>query len=135
MATADRGPGGRVGTLRAATPILPARDIARSAAFYRDELGFEVVHLEARYGIVARDAVQLHFWGPSGIAPERSDTMIRIEVSDIAALFEHCEERGIVHPNAPLHDEPWGTREFAIRDADGNLVTFHEKSGQPQLET
>jgi uncharacterized glyoxalase superfamily protein PhnB len=70
--------------------------------------------------------MQLHFWGPSGISPKKSDTMIRIQAEDIDALHEHCSARGLVHPNAPLHEEPWGTREFAILDLDGNLLTFFQ---------
>ena len=37
-----------------AVPIIPAREIAASADWYRDNLGFEVVHLEPEYGIVER---------------------------------------------------------------------------------
>jgi hypothetical protein len=31
-----------------------------------------------------------------------------------------------VHPNALLREQPWGFREFAVVDHDGNLVTFFE---------
>jgi catechol 2,3-dioxygenase-like lactoylglutathione lyase family enzyme len=118
--------GRSAGRLRRATPILPARDVERSAAFYRDQLSFAIVHTEERYGIVERDDIQLHLRGPSGIEPSRSDAMIRVEVEDLPALYRHCAGADLVHPNAPLHDEPWGTREFAILDRDGNLVTFFE---------
>jgi len=112
--------------LLSAVPIIPAREVEAAAAWYRDELGFEVVHTEREYGIVARDDVQVHFWGPSGIAPEHSMTMYRIGVREIESLFEQCSARGIVHPNAPLEAKPWGMREFAVSDADGNLLTFFE---------
>ncbi len=111
-------------TWKRTVPIVPARDIEASAAFYRDELGFEVVHTEAEYGIVRRGDVELHLWGPSGIDPRRSDTMLRVEVEDIDALHADLAPRGLVHPNAELHDTTWGTREFAIRDVDGHLITF-----------
>lgn len=115
--------------LRSAVPIIPAREIVATAAWYRDRLGFEVVHTEREYGIVARDDVQVHFWGPSGIAPKESMTMYRIEADDIAQFHEHCRAEGIVHPNAPLEDKPWGTREFAVIDGDGNLLTFFSRHG------
>ena len=35
---------------------------------------------------------------------------------------------GIVHPNGALADKPWGTREFAILDPDGNLLTFSQST-------
>ena len=109
-----------------AVPIIPAREIEASAAWYRDRLGFDVFHTEPEYGIVGRGETWIHFWGPSGIPPERSDTMIRVGVRGIDPLYEHCQSEGIVHPNAPLKDTPWGFREFSVTDHDGNLVTFFE---------
>jgi catechol 2,3-dioxygenase-like lactoylglutathione lyase family enzyme len=110
-----------------AVPIIPARDTVASAEWYRDNLGFELVHTEPEYAIVERDDVGIHFWGPSGISPERSDTMFRIRVDGIDGLYEHCRAREIVHPNAPLEEKPWGAREFAVIDRDGNLLTFFER--------
>jgi uncharacterized glyoxalase superfamily protein PhnB len=109
-----------------AVPIIPARDVEAAAAWYRDELGFEVLHTEPEYGIVGRGESWIHFWGPSGIAPESSDTMFRLGVRGIDELYAHCLERGIVHPNAPLAEQPWGFREFSVTDRDGNLATFFE---------
>ena len=110
-----------------AVPIVPAREIAATTSWYRDYLGFEIVHVESEYGIVERDGVGVHFWGPSGIEPEDSTTMFRIRVEGIDELYERCRRKGIVHPDAPLEDKPWGAREFAVRDGDGNLLTFFER--------
>ncbi len=109
-----------------AVPIIPAREIEGSAAWYRDRLGFEVFHTERGYGIVGRGETWIHFWGPSGIEPKDSMTMIRVGVRGIDKLYDHCRAEDIVHPNAPLETKPWGTREFAVVDNDGNLVTFFE---------
>ena len=109
-----------------AVPIIPARDIEAAAAWYRDELGFEVFHVEREYGIVGRGESWIHFWGPSDIAPEDSMTMIRLGVRGIDDLYDQCVQRGIVHPNDPLQTKPWGFEEFSVVDRDGNLVTFFE---------
>jgi hypothetical protein len=109
-----------------AVPIIPARDTVAGAEWYRDNLGFEVVLTEPEYAIVKRDEVGIHFWGPSGIPPERSNTMFRIRVEGIDELYEQCMARKIVHPNAPLEAKSWGAREFAVIDGDGNLLTFFE---------
>jgi uncharacterized glyoxalase superfamily protein PhnB len=85
-----------------------------------------VLHVEREYGIVGRDDVYVHFWGPSGIVPESSIYMYRVGVHDIDELYAQCMGKGIVHPNAPLEDKPWGSREFAVCDGDGNLLTFFE---------
>jgi catechol 2,3-dioxygenase-like lactoylglutathione lyase family enzyme len=112
--------------LTSAVPIVPAGDIEASAAWYRDALGFAVYHTESEYGIVGRDDVYLHLWGPSGIAPHDSMTMFRLGVRGIDGMYAHCSALDIVHPNAPLETKPWGSREFAVIDLDGNLVTFFE---------
>ena len=109
-----------------AVPIIPARQVEASAAWYRDWLGFTIFHTEDEYGIVGRGETWIHFWGPSGIPPEKSDTMIRVGVRGIDDLYEHCRAERIVHSNAPLEEKPWGFREFAVTDHDGNLVTFFE---------
>jgi hypothetical protein len=109
-----------------AVPIIPSREIEASAAWYRDRLGFEVFHTETEYGIVGQGKTWIHFWGPSGIEPKDSMTMIRVGVSGIDELYAHCQAEEIVHPNAALCTQPWGLREFAVSDNDGNLVTFFE---------
>jgi len=109
-----------------ATPVLASLDIERSVDFYCSRLGFAEVHVQqGTYGIVSRGAVQLHFWA----CAERhiaENTSCRVRVEGIAALFAQCAALGLVHPNAPLEAKPWGTREFAVLDPDGNLVTFAE---------
>ena len=48
-----------------------------------------------------------------------------IEVTGVDALYEQLREHA--HPNAHVHDTEWDTREFAVLDPDGNLVTFWER--------
>ena len=113
-------------TFESAVPIIPARDTAAATAWYRDHLGFDVHHVEPEYAVVGRDGIHLHFWGPSGIEPKDSMFMYRVGVRDIDELYEQCRAEGIVHPNAPLEEKPWGAREFAVVDGDGNLLTFFQ---------
>jgi hypothetical protein len=49
-------------------------------------------------------------------------------VTGIDELHRHCQALGVVHPNAPLTDQPWGMREFAILDPDNNLITLYERA-------
>lgn len=118
--------------LLSAVPIIPARDIGATAEWYRDQLGFAIHHVEREYGIVGRDDVFIHFWGPSGIEPAASMTMLRIGVAKIQQLYQHCLAAGIVHPNATLERKEWGCDEFGITDYDGNLVTFFEFPDGPE---
>jgi hypothetical protein len=55
-------------------------------------------------------------------------TKYRNEAGGLDELYEQCKAERIVHPNAPLEHKPWGVREFAAIDGDGNLLTFFERS-------
>jgi catechol 2,3-dioxygenase-like lactoylglutathione lyase family enzyme len=113
--------------LNAAAPVLASLDIERTVSFFCSRLGFSRVHAEPGvWGIVARDAVEIHFWA----CRERhiaENTSCRVYVDGIDELFRELEPQGVVHPNAPLQSKPWGTREFAVLDPDGNLITFAQR--------
>lgn len=109
-----------------ATPVLASLDIERSVRFFVTHFDFAAQHVEhGVYGVVTRDDVALHFWACSDrhIA---ENTSCRFRVDHVDALYARCNLAGIVHPNAPLDDKPWGAREFAITDPDGNLVWFSQ---------
>jgi catechol 2,3-dioxygenase-like lactoylglutathione lyase family enzyme len=120
-----------------AIPALAVSNVARAVSFFTDVLGFDEVLAQADYGIVRRDAVEVHVWaatGPEGSGAEprlAGTTSCRLEVDGIAALYEQCRARQVVHPDGALRDQPWGTREFTILDPDRNAVTFFE--GRQQL--
>jgi catechol 2,3-dioxygenase-like lactoylglutathione lyase family enzyme len=46
-------------------PAMPVKDIGRSVEFYRDKLGFTLVHQEAAFAIFRRDAAEIHLWAAS----------------------------------------------------------------------
>jgi catechol 2,3-dioxygenase-like lactoylglutathione lyase family enzyme len=116
----------------AAVPALPVSDERRAVAFF-EALGFEELTSGGRgLGILRRDAVEVHVWVADGSAPgaERrlaGSASCRIQVTGVETLHERCQVLGVVHPNAPLSDQPWGTREFAVLDPDNNLVAFYER--------
>jgi catechol 2,3-dioxygenase-like lactoylglutathione lyase family enzyme len=117
----------------AAVPALPVSDERRAVAFLTEALGMREVQHEGRgIGFLTRDGVQLQLWVPDGSAPgaERSlagSVSCRIEVTGIDELHRHCQSLGVVHPNGPLTDQPWGNREFAVLDPDNNLITLYER--------
>lgn len=118
---------------RAAVPGLPVSDERRAAAFLERALGLaELQHDGRGLEIFVRDDVELHVWLADGSAPgaERhlaGSASCRIEVVGVRALSERCRELGVVHPQAPLRDQWWGTREFGALDPDGNLITLDER--------
>ena len=119
-----------------AIPALPVRGLERSVAFYRDHLGFALAHGEAGSAVLRRDAVELHLWTAaddasvpvvSGAESFLAGTAsCHIAVADVDALHEALRPLGVLHPNAPLRDEWYGTREFGVLDPDRNLITFYQ---------
>jgi catechol 2,3-dioxygenase-like lactoylglutathione lyase family enzyme len=126
------------------TPALPAHDVRRSIEFYRDVLGFQVAHAEDGFAVLRRDDAALNLWGAtdetwheratwdrpivSGAESFIAGTAsCRIEVEGVDELYEHCVDRGIVHPHGQINDTWWGTREFGVLDPDGNLLGFYEE--------
>ena len=110
-------------------PVLPAGDVDVALAFYTDKLGFAEAFRDAtpaRYAGIKRDSVEIHLAAmPEGMAKTIADqTMCRIAVADVAALYEEYKAKDLIHPNGPLHETPWGTSEFAVIDADGVCLTF-----------
>jgi uncharacterized glyoxalase superfamily protein PhnB len=117
----------------AAVPVLPVSDERKAVAFLESALGFtELSHEGKKLGILRRDAVELHVWVADGSAPgaERhlaGSASCRIEVTGVDGLYQHCQQLGVVHPNAPLQDQWWGTREFGVLDPDNNLISLYER--------
>ena len=126
-----------------AIPALPASDMERSAAFYRDKLGFTVVFQDDGFTKLLRDRVELHLWlandeswrGRDGTRPVVSGAesfiagthSCRIAVEGVDELYSGIQSFGILHPNGHIENMPWGTRDFGVLDPDGNLLTFFER--------
>ncbi len=109
-----------------AIPVLASLDIGATQQFYGEKLGFATVARHPDYGIVERDGVQIHFWLTDDAAVPRA-TSCRVDVHGIDELHAEMRASGVVHPNGPLTDQPWGLREFAVLDGDGNMIKFAQR--------
>lgn len=112
--------------MRTVTPIIPVNDQSRSREFYV-HLGFEVRFEERGYVVMMRDDVEIHLSWVEGwhIDPNTNNTQIRIAVEGVEAMHELCQKLQVVHPNGPLEDKPWGTREFTVLDPDNACIAFY----------
>jgi catechol 2,3-dioxygenase-like lactoylglutathione lyase family enzyme len=123
--------------LRAVHPVLASSDVATSVAFY-ERLGFRQIFRDdaraPRYAAVARDGVELHLqWQEQAGRPETEDRPVyRFLVDDVDSLYGELERAGALtgaeraaSPWALPGDTPWGTREFHLRDPDGNGLQFY----------
>jgi catechol 2,3-dioxygenase-like lactoylglutathione lyase family enzyme len=110
-----------------AIPILPSRDIGATLDFYR-RLGFEgEAHAaDAGYAILTRGPLELHFFRHPTLVPADSWAGCYLRVGDVETIHRDCAAAGLPRHGIPridtLEDKPWGLREFAIVDPDGNLV-------------
>lgn len=115
-----------------AIPILPSRSIAATLSFYR-VLGFEGEAHEhsAEYAILSRGPIELHFFAHPELDPTSSCAGCYLRVSDVADWHRACSAAALPARGIPrldrLEDKPWGLREFALIDPDGNLLRI----GQP----
>jgi catechol 2,3-dioxygenase-like lactoylglutathione lyase family enzyme len=109
-----------------AIPILPSRSLADTLAFYR-RLGFEGrIHSHGDYAILMRESVELHFFTDPELSPAESSAGCYIRVSDATSVYRALSLAELPRKGIPrqdvLEDKPWGMREFAIVDPDGNLL-------------
>ena len=130
-------------TLSQTIPALPVRDAARAVAFYRDKLGFDVVHHDGGFAVLKRDGAELHLWEASDESwnerspdeqPVRSGAesfiagtaSCRIATEGVDELYGELSARDVLHPVSRngVQDTDFGTREFAVLDLDGNLLSF-----------
>ena len=101
-----------------AIPTLPSRSISKTTEFYR-RLGFKggAHQFNSDYGIFLRGEIELHFFAHKELVPSQSFSGCYIRVMSAAQL----PRVGIPRIDA-LEDKPWGIREFAVVDPDGNLL-------------
>ncbi len=108
--------------------VIAVPDLDRSAAYYRDVLGFRVHEIgDPGWRFFERDACFI-------LAGECPDAIPPAELGDhsyfayvladrVDALFGELTARG-VQLIKKLRNEPWGMREFGIRTVDGHRIMF-----------
>jgi catechol 2,3-dioxygenase-like lactoylglutathione lyase family enzyme len=127
-------------------PAMPVRDMSAAVGFYRDRLGFEVLHHDGGFAVLCRDDAVVHLWESSDETwRERDDVRerpvcsgaesfiagtasFRVQVAGVDDLYDEMTRADVLHPVSKerVDDTDFGTREFATLDQDGNLVTFFE---------
>ena len=123
--------------LRSAAPSFTVNDIERSLAFYRDVLGFVVKERWEEDGVlhgVELVAGSVTFWLAQDDWKKGRDRVkgqgFRLycgTAQDLDALAGRIEARGGTLLE-PVKDQPWGGREFAVRDLDGFTITIASES-------
>lgn len=111
--------------------VLAVPDLAASAAFYRDVLGFEIREIaDPGWRFYVQGAICI-MAGECRDAPPLAEIgdhsyVAYLDVDDIDACHARAVAAG-AEILKPLRDEPWGQREFGLRAVDGHRLMF----GQP----
>lgn len=132
-------------TLSQTIPALPVRDAAAAVDFYRDRLGFDILHHDGGFAVMCRDEAVLHLWEASDESWRERDSReepvrsgaesfiagtasCRIVVDGVDELYDELREADVLHrvSKGGVDETDFGTREFATVDRDGNLVTFFQ---------
>jgi len=128
--------------LSRAVPVLFVRNVAAAAAYFESALGFHVDFLHGNppfYGSVSRDGACLHLrfvHQPNFTeleAREKSLILASIDVTNVKALFEEYEARGVEFAQR-LVRHPWGGLDFQVRDPDGNVFSFVQNRPPSRVE-
>ena len=106
-------------------PVLHVPDVAGTAAFYRDVLGFKWDFGNETYAVVWRDNSAIHFvkdnTSPSGIH-------LFQWVKDVDAYYNEVVGRGANIAKEPTN-QPYGIREFGLSDVNGVSIVFGQETG------
>lgn len=109
-------------------PILQVSDVTRSAAFYRDKLGFNVNNTWGdgpEFAIIQRGKVTIALdrSRDDGPVPVNQYWAAYVYVDDADAIHAEFEQRGVDIVRG-LENSFYGMREFDVRDPDGHILAF-----------
>jgi catechol 2,3-dioxygenase-like lactoylglutathione lyase family enzyme len=120
--------------IKSAIPVLFVADVTKSAAFFRDTLGFATVFLHGEppfYAGISRNGATLHLRFvhepviPRQLREQESLLAAFIPVENVTALFGEYQGRG-ARFREMLHKEEWGGPTFTVVDPDDNRICFAE---------
>ena len=110
-----------------AIPILPSKSLPSTLAFYgRPGFEGEILGEGDAYAILTRGDLEIHFFLHTESVPAESWAGCYLRVADVEPLYKAFLAAGLPLRGIPrmdaIENKPWGMREFAIVDEDGNLL-------------
>jgi catechol 2,3-dioxygenase-like lactoylglutathione lyase family enzyme len=130
-------------TLTLSTCFVIVHDPDAALAFYRDELGLELRNDVARgdfrwitVGAKSQPEVGIVLTNYLNGSPADNDTVaglvakgalngVHFRTDDLDATFKKVKDSDAEIVQEPT-EQPWGTRDFAVRDPSGNLVRIDQ---------
>ncbi|CAN5326967.1 hypothetical protein BH11PSE11_BH11PSE11_29130 [soil metagenome] len=114
-------------------PILEVADVAAAIDFYRGQLGFTVEyvfgdpisHAGLFWGEWSTQGLRLQLSQRSSTSSSASGALYLIVAPGLDTLYAEYQRKNVPIAEA-LATQPWGRREFSVRDRDGYLLRFGE---------
>jgi catechol 2,3-dioxygenase-like lactoylglutathione lyase family enzyme len=107
---------------------MPITDVARSTAFYRDQLGLAHLYTFGELAFFDCGGTRLFLTAAAEAPRPPSASGLYFSVTDIRAAHRDLGARGVVFEDEPhvIHVHPDGTEEWMsfFRDPDGNLLAL-----------
>jgi catechol 2,3-dioxygenase-like lactoylglutathione lyase family enzyme len=121
--------------VRGVMTLLQVFDMPTSVRFYRDVLGFEVVHTttpregdQFDWGLLRLNDTELMLNTtyeqddrPARIAAHR-DTCLYFSCPDVDGAYRHLQAHGVEAEEPKI--VPWGSKQCYLRDPDGYTLCF-----------
>ena len=122
-------------TIVSAEPQLFVTDMQRACEFFREKLGFSVIFSYGKppyYAQVGRDAARLNLRCVArpvmGSTVRDGEGLLSVSMTvatadEIKLLFLEFQSAGVAF-HQTLKKQPWGAKNFIVKDPDGNLLLF-----------
>lgn len=114
--------------------LLYCHDPAASSEFYR-LLGFVISSTPSGiilatindFAVELLDQATAKFQQDTKLEPKGAGVFLYVEVVGIDDYYNELLEKGLKPSSTPT-DQPWGEREFAIKDPDGYRIVFWQSN-------
>ena len=111
-----------------ASPVLQVSDLDKAFTFYTTVLGFTETFRYGTYGGVMSGKVSFHLCsykdGPNVQPTGASSVYCFVESpAEVDACYAQILANG-GSVKVPPENQPYGMRDFCVRDPDGNILTF-----------
>ena len=127
----------RRATIEVLAPLLAVPDVAATAAWYRDQLGFELAFLLdepglSPFAVLFRGEAEVQLWEGDVASEPGAKGGLSITVDDVDALYDEWRRRGALPDGFPRsfaairehppEDKAYGRRDFFLVDPNGYIL-------------
>jgi catechol 2,3-dioxygenase-like lactoylglutathione lyase family enzyme len=116
--------------------VLAVRDLAKSATYYEEQLGFKTWWSGEGWHFLRWEKFMVMLGeckdDRSAFETRNHSYFAYIDVEEIDLLYSEYKNRAI-DIITDLQNKPWGQREFAIRTIDGHRITFGQEVPKSNL--